>query len=277
MNKHTPDVFFRIRLTNNFSVLKPPFSKSRRRLCESGLTLTELLVVIAILSLLLVLLTPAISAVRESANRNKCLINLKKIGSGVMTYTADNNGLLPTRDFSPTQNGNAQYASRPSPYDDNPGEVMISTVKPYNAGYTAVKLYNCPSDKTRTSEVDFWPYWGANNNISYGFNSALIHDASGPPWSAPTHINKFFKPSKDILFGEVDGYCNYYIQSNFDASFDWISGGIEHHKTGGNFLFLDGHCEFVTQDYYKKTLKFQGDIYRNANWGTVSVNWSPAP
>ncbi|HEV8377877.1 MAG TPA: prepilin-type N-terminal cleavage/methylation domain-containing protein, partial [Tepidisphaeraceae bacterium] len=51
-----------------------------------GFTLVELLVVIAIIAVLIALLIPALSGVREQANRIKCMTNLRSIGQAMKIY-----------------------------------------------------------------------------------------------------------------------------------------------------------------------------------------------
>ena len=69
---------------------------------KPGFTLIELLVVIAIIALLLAILMPALSRVREAAKRAVCSSQVKQIGVAMVAYTSDNdvwdqmeNGLIP--------------------------------------------------------------------------------------------------------------------------------------------------------------------------------------
>jgi prepilin-type N-terminal cleavage/methylation domain-containing protein len=69
-------------------------TKARR---NSGFTLIELLVVIGIIALLVALLFPVFSKVRESARRTNCASNLRQCGIALQMYAGDNKYFLPYR------------------------------------------------------------------------------------------------------------------------------------------------------------------------------------
>ncbi len=77
----------------------------KSKLCSSrrGFTLIELLVVVALISLLAMLLMPALQSAGAAARRTRCLSNVGQIHKGIMTYTVNFDGFLPSPAYCETQ------------------------------------------------------------------------------------------------------------------------------------------------------------------------------
>jgi prepilin-type N-terminal cleavage/methylation domain-containing protein len=66
-----------------------------------GFSLTELLVVIGIIAVVIAIVLPTLSRVREGANRVKCASNLRQIGVQLLLYANDNRNNLPRTRYTP--------------------------------------------------------------------------------------------------------------------------------------------------------------------------------
>lgn len=62
---------------------------------KSAFTLIELLVVIAIISLLVSILLPTLSKAKEQAQITACMVNLRGIGTALLTYASEYDGYPP--------------------------------------------------------------------------------------------------------------------------------------------------------------------------------------
>jgi type II secretory pathway pseudopilin PulG len=87
-------------------------------------TLVELLVVIGIIALLIGLLMPALTRVRQQADSVKCLSNLRQIGVYMTMYANDNQGLLIP--IGVLQDGTNGTTPKADPQD--PGQFLYETL-----------------------------------------------------------------------------------------------------------------------------------------------------
>ena len=246
--------------------------KSAGRLAlRPAFTLVELLVVIGIIALLISILLPALGRAKQSANRIKCLSNLRQLGLGFQMYANSNRGRYPFDAVT----GQALYADwifwqEVAVNGRKKSDLQESAVAVALGGARA-DLFRCPSEDydIRGSVMD-----GGKYRYSYSMNYHMSSNYKNDRGKFPPPLGGIRSSSQHILLVEEnlttinDGSWepplfndqNAYVPS---GSLDLLN--IVHDLQGakpdngynplpnpdrrGNAVFVDGHAEFVTRRF----------------------------
>ncbi|MDG2383760.1 MAG: DUF1559 domain-containing protein [Pirellulaceae bacterium] len=187
---------------------------------SGGFTLVELLGVIAIMSLLLMLLLPAINESRESARRIQCVNNLKQLGIATHGYASARNHLPPPK-------AGTQFEARGStlvillPYLEEAArferyDLKKTVTHPTNIEITrsTPSVYLCPSMviPRQVPDLECGEQLGPGSYVissrtKYAEHGKLDGAFVNPPLNGRYPLS--FKhirdgTSKTLLFGEID-------------------------------------------------------------------------
>lgn len=250
-----------------------------------GFTLIELLAVITLIGILMGLLLPAVQAAREAARRMQCMNNLKQIGLAVLLYDQANNKLPPTKfGTGIDMKGTAfvsilPYLEQQAVFDR--WDKNVDATSPPNLQLIEMDMpvYVCPSmvvaGRNAPGKASSYALSTGSGYYRYEKNNGAFTNYLAVKTDRETMTSISMIGGRDgttctFLIGELSygldiiggftqwgiGYPYYSAGSTagvFDAT-DAGPGGLDFrtwetfrsdHPGGVNFVFCDGHVDFV--------------------------------
>ena len=280
---------------------RPP----RRRRTRRGFTLVELLVVIGVILVLVALITPGISSVRQKATAAACASNERQIYTAAVSFALDTGGRLPVPSYvqEPAEATTAEFqraACWVNLKTDPPGGQInynVGGLWPYFGSRADAAsrraVMNCPGDRDERS------LWGvrAVRNFSYSFNSNIRIGPSPPGTGRAVRLAAVLHPADKIMvyeeLGPNDAWCTHPESSIDDIPAGRhgslsarnrardISDGYANrwpafYNNGlGNHCFFDGHVELLSPRWIADK---KGRNKDNRSWGPlITETWPDAP
>jgi prepilin-type N-terminal cleavage/methylation domain-containing protein/prepilin-type processing-associated H-X9-DG protein len=236
----------------------------RGALSAAGFTLIEVLVVIGIISVLVAMLFPAFSRVREQARRVTCASNIRQLVITQQNYADENRGWYldmgnEDKSFNSVQNNNRQTT-----YFIHPGPLGVLQTK-YKLSR---QMFYCPSNPDWNQDR-YWPDPQNQNYYVVGYSFLGGRTTLSQVKSKIVATGKFdgFEeaPANQQLFIRKAGQKTYYKEMITDLTRSLnnqinTNGGSNHlkgvtdptgylptGKGGTNLGYTDGHVEWVDQ------------------------------
>jgi Tfp pilus assembly protein PilE len=237
------------------------------------MTLMEMIVVLAILIVLAAIIVPAYSLWKTSASKAVALANMRSLAEACMTFTSQNNGVLPGEDAAgpntwsaaaDPQNANVWYNALPrllghkgaGDYAGNP-----------RAFYTKENILFLPGAGYQNSEAKY-----RSPQFAIAMNSRLQRKSEETKDNL--RLTRIQEPSRTALFFE-QGVSGEKKTSGLQSRFDGAPKGTARSLAGryggkGIIAFVDGHCELFEP---KELLTGSGDL----PFPQTDVIWTPNP
>jgi prepilin-type processing-associated H-X9-DG protein/prepilin-type N-terminal cleavage/methylation domain-containing protein len=208
-------------------------------------TLVELLVVIGIIAVIVSLLLPAVSSVRQSAVSTACLSNLRQMAAAATDYAMRNGGSYPP----------AQWRDPPNSPDATEWDVAkrggVATGPGFLwAPHPVTAAQQCPAFAGAAQSA-------GDVYTGYNYNTSYIGRGTGEVVSSPARVSQVKRPSRTLLFGDgqwrlgANKYMRSPLHSPTEDLVSYADGSATRaagtqgfrHRGATNAAFCDGHAE----------------------------------
>lgn len=224
----------------------------------------DLLVSIAVISVLIALLLPAVSKVRESTRKVICGSNMRQLGMGVSIFSQDNGDKLPNSVFLPPPRSNASSYPSPERMDTvrlSRSEFQFSQEKLWDGlgilfgreYITAPNVYYCPSHKGNFVFDDVASQWAQLDGLEE-IISNYHYRGTGPTGSRVLYN---IDPGAALVTDSLRSYEDL----NHQGGFNILQAGLAvnwHNDIGGQ----------IAQDILLRTTDDTTDSFVDA-WGRL--------
>jgi len=252
--------------------------KNENHLPTKAFTLIELLVVIAIIALLLAIIMPALSLVKQKAASILCLTNVKNLALGWYSYQEDNDGYLMSSEMNGINIDGKEvpgWVNQPHTDSDPPTYLIARSsnvvtdedeirgiedgaLHPY---LKSPDVFNCPADKVKA--LPKYDTVDPEKFVTYAVPVCLAGvNSSGGVYYRVVKFSEITSPGNRYNFVETAEERNYTVAEHFVfGARELVSGGpavwwgpmAVNHGDSSTLGFCDGHAEVRKwQDKYTK-------------------------
>ena len=189
-------------------------------------TLIELLIVVFVVFVIMGLVFPVLSMVREKSKQAVCMSNMGQIYKALLQYTIENDGYLPLESNSGSCSGEVWFKAV--------DRYITTDILPENQTEisTKEKLMLIKQDPVINTVIQD----KKDNTKTIKINTQLVQGSM-----CSRMIDSIRFPSKTVLL--FDGRINNTtVASKYDGSYGSVA---QRHSRGANILFMDGHVERI--------------------------------
>jgi len=243
---------------------------------RKGFTLIELLVVIAIIAILAAILFPVFAQARSKARSISCLSNFKQLGTAVLMYMQDYDGLI--HELIPGgAAGRAGLVGEPS--------MWMGVQQPYIKN---TQIFRCPESIITSVDITFPARTtcssGMNSYLGWYFNHYYYFTCPNEnPSCYPRPVSEPLVryPAATAIF--TDGFDRtvgtttprgYWIDPGYGKGRRF--GLSDRHATGSNITFLDGHSKWYKTNSVLSQLSIDtaaNTYIEMANYNAAGIIW----
>jgi prepilin-type processing-associated H-X9-DG protein len=223
--------------------------------------ITEVFVIVGIVALVISILLPSISRLRQTSGRTRCGSNLRQIGQAVLLYQIENKGAFPRTVYAPGAMptwGTGAAAANPFTSPDRPADndVTAALFLLLRTQDVTSSVFVCDGDSSRIAD-DFGGRGGTatmrsnfsdwRKNLSYSVHNpypASDGAALGADGKLPALNDRDFAVAADMNGGVGAGSDVTAVTERSPSGEMARANSPIHGRAGQNVVYGDGHVEF---------------------------------